>query len=122
VPVVGSQNRALAGQSAEVTHVTQACRAGSHLGVTPEQSASAPHATQIQAGDRQIGVALPQVRPFSPQAWQMPSSQAVPVGQGNELAVSHVGTQRPLAQVSVLVQSAFATQMTQRCSVRLQCG
>jgi hypothetical protein len=68
VPVVGSQNRALAGQSADVTQVTQACRAGSHFGVTPEQSVSAPQATQIHAGPRQIGVALPQVRPFSPQA------------------------------------------------------
>jgi hypothetical protein len=68
VPVVGSQNRALAGQSADVTQVTQACRAGSHFGVTPEQSVSAPQATQIHAGPRQIGVALPQVRPFSPHA------------------------------------------------------
>ena len=52
----------------------------------------------------------------------MPSSQAVPVGQGSEVGVSQVGTQRPLAQVSAVVQSVFATQIAQRCRVRLQCG
>jgi hypothetical protein len=52
----------------------------------------------------------------------MPSSQAVPVGQGSEVAVSHVGTQRPLAHVSAVVQSVFATHTTQRCRDRLQCG
>jgi hypothetical protein len=120
MPVVGSQNRAVAGQSAEDAHCAQVCRTGSHLGVEPEQSQSVAQPTQIQAGPRQTGVALPQVRLSWPQAWQMPSSHSVPFGHGTEVGVSQVCTQRPLAQVSVEGQSVFETQTTQRCRVVLQ--
>ena len=67
MPAVGSQNRAVAGQSAEVTHCTQACWTGSHFDVEPEQSQSPVQPAQNQTGPRQYGVAPPQVWLSSPQ-------------------------------------------------------
>jgi hypothetical protein len=57
VPVRGSQNGVVAGQSMPNVHCTQVLLTGSHRGWAPLQSRSVRQPTQIPAALRQNGVA-----------------------------------------------------------------